>query len=80
MKPTQAAEAFKAFLYVMKNRRLISFTGIFAKVRQELKYSDFENILTDDSEKENKPITYELYKWDITGGFYRFTQKYILEG
>ena len=63
LKPTQAEEAFKAFLYVMKNRRLISFTGIFSKVRQELKYSDFENILTDDSEKENKPITYELYKW-----------------
>ena len=76
LKPTDATLAYKAFFYVLKGRRLISFCGVFQKIRNELKYSDFENILTDDVEKKGKKITYDLYTFDATGGVYTFTSKY----
>ena len=80
LKPTQADVAFHAFYYILHHRRLISFTGVFAKLRQELKYSDFENILTDEEDVvRSKSITYQLYTWDASGGFYRFTQEYEME-
>lgn len=71
LKPSTENTALSAFAYILKGRRLVSFTGVFAKVRKELKYSDFENILTDDFDK-SKTIRYELYKLDCTGGVYNY--------
>lgn len=78
LKPTRAEKAFSAFFYILRGRRLISFCGIFSKLRKELKYSDFDTILTDDVEKR-KNITYNLYTFDATGGVYRFQNTYNLE-
>lgn len=78
LKPTDAKQAFSAFFYILRGRRLISFCGIFAKLRRELKYSDFENILTDDVDTR-RSITYNLYTFDATGGVYRFNNTYTLE-
>ena len=75
LKPTQAREAFSAFFYILRGRRLVSFCGVFAKLRKELRFSDFENVLTDDVER-TKRITYNLYTFDATGGVYRFNKKY----
>lgn len=77
LKPSQAHEVFSAFFYIMKGRRLISFCGKFAKLRKDLKYSDFENILTDDVEHK-KRVSYNLYTFDATGGVYRFNRTYEL--
>lgn len=77
LKPNQARECFDAFFYILRGRRLISFSGIFSKIRKELKYTDFENILTDDVET-NQRITYNLYTFDATGGIYRFQNSYEL--
>lgn len=78
LKPTDAKQAFSAFFYILRGRRLISFCGVFAKLRRELKYSDFENILTDDVDTR-RSITYNLYTFDATGGVYRFNNTYTLE-
>lgn len=73
LKPTKADEAFKAFYYVLKGRRLISFSGVFAETRNELQLSDFENVLTDDDVKaKTRRVFCELYQFDVTGGVYRF--------
>lgn len=73
LKPTQEKEALEAFFYIMKGRRLVSFTGVFAKTRKLFKYSDFENQLNDDVKQENNvKRTYNLYKFDVTGGVYTF--------
>lgn len=77
LKPNQAKECFDAFFYILRGRRLISFSGIFSQIRKELKYTDFENILTDDVET-NQRITYNLYTFDATGGIYRFQNSYEL--
>lgn len=71
LKPSKEDTALSAFAYILKGRRLVSFTGVFAKVRKELKYSDFENILTDDFDK-SKAVRYELYSLDCTGGIYTY--------
>lgn len=75
LKPSKATEALSAFFYVMRGRRLISFCGIFQRLRNELKYSDFDTILTD-AEDITKGITYNLYTFDATGGVYRLSQEY----
>lgn len=75
LKPSKATEALSAFFYIMRGRRLISFCGIFQKLRKELKYSDFETILTD-AEDIKQGIKYNLYTFDATGGVYRLSQEY----
>lgn len=75
LKPTQAREAFSAFFYILKGRRLVSFCGVFAKLRKELRFSDFENVLTDDVGR-TKSIKYNLYTFDATGGVYKFNKTY----
>ena len=77
LKPTNEIEAIKAF-EKLKGRRLISFTGEFAKTRNELKLSDFETVLTDDIESK-KPRYFDLYKFDVTGGVYSFYNRYQFE-
>lgn len=78
LKPSQYIEGIKAFYYILKGRRLISFTGIFAKRRKELKLLDFEENLLDDINKKQNPKTYDVYKLDITGGLYKFYKTYVL--
>lgn len=77
LKPTKAREALSAFFYILRGRRLISFCGVFQKIRAELKYSDFENVLID-KEDVQKGMKYNLYTFDATGGVYRLSQEYIL--
>ena len=80
LKPTQAEHAFQAFYYVLRHRRLISFTGLFADIRRELRYSDFDSILTDQEDiTQGHPITYQLYTWDASGGVYKFSEEYQLD-
>lgn len=65
--------ALKGYYYALKNRRLVSFSGVFAEMRKLFKQSDFENILTDDVAPANKEkILYTLYKFDATGGIYKY--------
>lgn len=78
LKPSEAEEALSAFFYLLKGRRLVSFSGVFAKVRRFLELSDFENVLTDDIRTDEKRITFSLYKFDVTGGVYRFYNTYEL--
>lgn len=77
LKPSTETEAIKAF-EKLKGRRLISFTGVFANTRTELKLSDFESVLTDDIENK-KPRYFDLYKFDVTGGVYSFYNRYEFE-
>lgn len=80
LKPTQAAKAYQAYYYMLKHRRLISFSGVFADLRKQLRYSDFDSILTDtDDLPTGQIITYQLYTWDATGGYYQFTQTFEME-
>ena len=79
LKPTQAEVAFHAFYYILHHRRLISFTGVFAELRKQMKYSDFENVLTDEEDiVMSRPVIYQLYTWDASGGFYRFSEEFKL--
>ena len=71
LKPTDDTLAYSAFYYIMRNRRLISFTGIFKKLRSDFKYSDFERVLTDDI-PTGRHINYSLYRLDCTGGVYTY--------
>ena len=80
LKPSEEQEAWSAFFYILKGRRLVSFSGIFAQERKRLKLSSLE-ILTDDiKNKEKNKYTYTLYKLDVTGGVYTYIKEkdYIL--
>lgn len=76
-KPSDKAEdmaaLYGAFLGVLKGKRLVSFSGVFAKVRKLLKFADFEYVLTD--ELQGKVRTYELYRFDVTGGIYAYQEQ-----
>lgn len=76
-KPSDKAEdmaaLYSAFLGVLKGKRLVSFSGVFAKVRKVLKFADFETVLTD--ELQGKVRTYELYRFDVTGGIYAYQER-----
>lgn len=75
LKPDKTEQALSAFFYVMRGRRLISFCGVFQKIRTDLKYSNFEDVLTDiDDIKQG--IKYNLYTFDATGGVYRLSKEY----
>ena len=54
----------------------MSFSGVFAKLRQELKLTDFENILTDDLPDRVQQVSAELLKFDVNGGTYKFVKYY----
>lgn len=65
--------AMQGFHTALKNRRLISFSGVFAETRKLLRQSDFENILTDDIPEDTpQKIIYTLYRFDATGGVYNY--------
>ena len=73
--PDPTVEALSASFYIMKGRRLISFCGVFQKIRAELKYTNFEDVLTDIDDIK-KGIKYNLYTFDATGGVYRLSKEY----
>ena len=79
LKPSQNDKALKTFLYILKGRRLISFSGVFAKIRKDLMLTDFEDNLLDDVKKEDRKVYYDLYRLDSTGGIYKFYERYVLE-
>lgn len=67
--------ALRGYYYALKHRRLVSFSGVFADMRAFLRQSDFESILTDDvppADNSNKNVLYSLYKFDATGGIYKY--------
>lgn len=79
-KSSKDATALEGFYATLRGRRLVSFSGVFAEVRKELKLSDFENVLTDDiPENSGKKLTYQLYKFDATGGIYNFWKEYEID-
>ena len=75
LKPTQYKQALNVFLYELKGRRLISFSGVIAKQRQLLKYSSLEDDDLND-ELNTNTFTYNLYKFDATGGIYKFYEQF----
>jgi plasmid rolling circle replication initiator protein Rep len=76
-KGTKDSNAIEGYFTALKGRRLISFSGVIAKQRKYFKMTDFENILTDDFEKPaDSKLTYQLYKFDATGGVYTFWKEY----
>lgn len=78
-KGTKDSNAIEGYFRALKGRRLISFSGVIAKQRRFFKMTDFENILTDDFERpKDSPLTYQLYKFDATGGVYTFWKEYKL--
>jgi hypothetical protein len=75
-KPSFEDDALSSFFYVLKGRRLVSFSGVFADVRKLLKLSSFEDILTDDiASTKGRQFECMLYKFDTTGGVYSFYEK-----
>lgn len=80
LKPTPHEEALKGFFYILKGRRLVSFSGVFAEVRKLFKFSSFEENLTDDLPQSNKKrFECLLFKFDTTGGVYRYYEKLYYE-
>ena len=79
-KSSKDSQALEGFFKCLRGRRMVSFSGVFSKVRKELKFSDFETVLTDDIPKlEHSKLTYQLYKFDVTGGVYNFWKEYELD-
>ena len=71
LKPTRDWKALECFFSVLKGRRLISFCGILKKYRKEYDASMSE--LSDFVRKSN--YNEYLYKFDVTGGVYRFYEQ-----
>lgn len=69
--------AIEGFYTALTGRRLVSFSGVFADIRRQLRMSDFENILTDDINAEKgRKIFYDLYQFDASGGVYKFSKQF----
>lgn len=80
LKPSKNEKALEGFFYALKGRRLISFSGVFAKARKLFNYSSFEEVLTDDLPvRKNSKFECILYKFDVTGGVYNFYDKLYFE-
>lgn len=78
-KSSQYDTAIQGFYECLQGRRLVSFSGVFAQIRKELKYTDFDLNLNDDVEKNGKTsLKYQLYRFDVTGGVYTFFKEYDL--
>lgn len=76
IKPTEHKDALSTFDIALRGRRLVSFSGVIAKMRHALKFSDFENINIDDEVANDREITFDLYKFDVSGGVYNFMKSY----
>lgn len=75
LKPTQYKQALNVFLYQLKGRRLISFSGVINQQRKLLKYSSMEEDNLNDEINVNA-YKYNLYKFDVTGGVYKFYEQF----
>ena len=79
-KSTKDHTALEGYYFKLKGRRLVSFSGNFAKVRKQLALSDFENVLTDDLPANGvNNYRYVLYKFDATGGLYNYFKEMEIE-
>lgn len=79
-KTTKDATALEGYFFKLKGRRLVSFSGNFAKVRKQLALSDFENVLTDDLPNNGvNNYRYVLYRFDATGGLYNYFKEMEIE-
>ena len=76
MKPSKHAKALEVFDTALSGRRLVSFSGIIAQLRKQLQFSDLDEIERDDDFRQGSTITYDLYKFDVSGGAYTFIRKY----
>ena len=76
LKPSIYEEALKGFYYLLRGRRLISFSGIFSKYRK-----DFEREQEGDLLETTACILHNTiaYRFDSSGGLYRFLDTYTKE-
>lgn len=74
------SEAIEGFYNSLRDRRLISFSGVFAEKRKLMKMTDFDTVLVDDIEGSKMNATYwDIYRFDPTGGVFKFYTKYKKE-
>ena len=77
LKPTEYIEAIEVFYNQLKGRRLVSFSGVFSEYKKLLCLPDFDTVLTD--LPESSKLTYDVYKFDPTGGVYTFYKTFSLK-
>ena len=73
LKPSQYEEALEGFYYVLKGRRLISFSGIFSKYRKEFDKEQDGNLI---DERGSNLYNAVAFHFDSTGGIYKFLNTY----
>lgn len=76
LKPSVYEDALKGFYYLLRGRRLISFSGIFSKYRKDFEREQEGNLLESTSSILHNTIA---YKFDSSGGLYRFLDTYTKE-
>ena len=79
LKPAKGMKPLEAFADVLRGRRLVSFSGVFADMRKKLKLSSFEDVLVDDIPVKSSRYECVLYKFDTTGGVYKYYEKLYYE-
>lgn len=79
LKPAKGFEPLEAFADVLKGRRLVSFSGVFADMRKKLRLTSFEDVLIDDIPQKSTRYECVLYKFDSTGGVYKYYEKLYYE-
>lgn len=77
LKPSKYESALEAFGYILRGRRLVSFSGIFAKYRKQFD-REMDGTLTDES--AGNMASALCYRFDVTGGVYRFFELYNMKG
>ena len=74
------SEAIEGFYNSLRDRRLISFSGVFAEKRKLMKMTDFDTVLVDDIERSKVNAVYwDIYRFDPSGGVFKFYTKYKKE-
>lgn len=76
-------QVLKIMMSALRNRRLISFGGIFKSVKAALKIEDIDKQDLTDSDYDNHPCKYcnshvqdAIYQFDVSGGIYRLYNPY----
>lgn len=72
LKPSKNEKALTVFATKLKNRRLISFTGVFADIRKALKLTPIEEIEQNEILSQGEKINSILFEFDATGGIYNY--------
>lgn len=73
-------DVIKAFLYKLKGRRLISFSGAFKRARKEFKLLDCERYLLDTEKPLKRNFEGILYEFDVNGGVYKYYKTITING